>query len=619
MIASLGLIFDIPVSLSCQEAHQKLFGLTYGFLGLCKDVLRKLDVVEPGKIQGALRAEPMCLSSPRSLGQMQCGCGCFRGCSRELETRESQQSVSRSLSEASTKKVVCTLSRSDERGTLERATQVNQKELEQPMTTFRLTSASLLMWLAVAMSSALAADQKGADTAESCGKLFSEKKFTEASSCFVRLAKATATAQEKGRFLRNAIISLESQGKALRAPIQRAYTCHQILKLLKAHERQRLPFRDGSEKRQYEQKKQTCLKRAGYGQITVVSRHEKAKICVTGGADQRTPRCQVGSVHTFQRLLPGAYNVNVAYPLNPPMSATRAMKLGLDQKLNLLFDPPYVPLNIVTNDAKARVEVSSRILSSIRVKVGKKVQFRLPLGSHKVRVFYPNYPPKTKQVRLSSTSPDSLVFSPPPPVWIQVKSEPVGTKVYINKTYYGQTPLRLRLQAGGYQMELLRPCFLGQTRSIKVQAQTSGDQVYSFKLLRDPVWKLQRADESQKRVVAWSALGVAGGVLGVSVGLLIYGQIQVGDAKAILEGKSNNFNIIDNPDKYKEFATSGNTFTGTSLVGFGLSAAIAGFGFYYMLSASPKPESQLLCQTRTNIPKDKETPTKNPQKAPKTP
>jgi hypothetical protein len=50
-----------------------------------------------------------------------------------------------------------------------------------------------------------------------------------------------------------------------------------------------------------------------------------------------------------------------------------------------------------------------------------------------------------------------------------IESEPIGAKVYLNKVYYGCTPLDLRLPVGTYMAKLDREGYKTKVLSINVE------------------------------------------------------------------------------------------------------------------------------------------------------
>jgi hypothetical protein len=425
-----------------------------------------------------------------------------------------------------------------------------------------------------------------------CYQLFQRQQYEKAASCFVDLAQTMGTPTttdakiRKGRLLRNAAMSLDRAAKgndARGAAIQRS----NALGLLGRYLSEQL-YESESQRKATEDLMAKMREQIGYARLVIVTNHQGAKICVH--QEKASPQCQTGMLWET-RLLPQTYQIEVTYPLDPPVSKRQTFEALPRTDRTLVFTPPIKQqglLSIVTDDPQADITISGSNLKVPLTHRGANWSQNLMAGNYEVVIAYPGQAAMRQTFAIATGKPTILLFRKPGPPVLIVNTTPINAQVFIDGKYHGNTGLKLNLQPGVRQIELRRGCYQIIKRTLTMEA--NREYVVSEILQRDPVylqWQNTSKGPNTKAIAGWSAM-IAGVLLAGTAGIMHgLASSRQGDA---LNQRAYNFT------GYKQLADEGNLYRTVGHTGIAIGTVGIGVGVGFILAARPQSRYDLACQ-----------------------
>lgn len=425
-----------------------------------------------------------------------------------------------------------------------------------------------------------------------CYSLFSKRAFVQAANCFETEAKKMGAAPQgtrrlkKGRMLRNAALCLDRAAKRSNAT-RAAGLRIRAMGVLSRYLKQKL-YPDGSTRAATRKLLGKLRRQIGYATLTIVTNQPNAKVCITG-TDFR--QCKTSAYWNI-RLLPKNYQIEVTYPLSPPVTKRRSFKAIPRTQRTLVFSPPVNRkglLSVVTGDPKATIILKGGKLKTPLTQTGGLWTKELAPGTYELMVIYPNVAPLKKRFVIKQGQPSAQVFTKPGPPVLVINTTPINAQVFINGRYMGNTGIRLKLTPGKTKVELKRGCYQLVSRTLNLKANT--EEYLSVILKRDPAYVAWR---SSKKTGGSSVLGwvlVGGGVALAGLGGAMQG----------LAGMRYNEGLQVRPlnfQEYQRLATENNAFGATAIGGFVAGGALLTIGIVSLAMARPKSRYDVPCQIR---------------------
>jgi hypothetical protein len=424
---------------------------------------------------------------------------------------------------------------------------------------------------------------------QACYGLFRKRDYSGASNCFMKEAKklgANPTGSkllQKGRLMRNAAISLD-RGAKNSSPAKAVGYKLRAITILQQYLKQKLYGNSSTMKGATNKLLQKLQGSIGYARISIVTNHPKAKACITS---KSVNKCNTGTFWN-SKVLPGAYQIVVTYPLSPPVTRNKSITAAPRTQRTHVFTPPVKKLSllsVVTNDAKATLLLKSKKLKAPKTHTGSSWTTELSPGPYQLMVIYPGQAPLKKTFTMQEGKPQVFVFTKPGPPVVVINTTPIYTQVFINGKYRGNTGIRLKLKPGTIKLELKRGCYVPFVKTMTVKA--NQEYAVSEILKRDPAylaWKTKKKSNSGT-VIGVSVL-IAGVVIG-GVGGLMYG-LSAGKHSEAIAARPSDFGA------YQQLAGENNTYVTVGHIGAGLGAVGIGTGVFLLATqSSNKPSCQV--------------------------
>jgi len=432
--------------------------------------------------------------------------------------------------------------------------------------------------------------------AQDCRKLFASGNLVGACKCFVKKAKdlgpgaklSSDSRVSKGRFLRNGGICFKAVANRERNPSKASELLIQAVDPLELYLSEKL-YENSSMKRATEKLLSEVRRQIGFASVTIIASNPGAKICWQNGSKSK---CSTGAIWKT-KLVPGAYTIRVTYPLKPPVTKSKQVKLSPRTDKTFLFTQPVKKiglLSVATNDAKTMMYLSGGKLKSPLNHTGLFWTKKLTPGDYLLTIIFPGLKPIKKKIKIVESQTVPVIINKPGPPVLLIHTAPTNARVFIDGKYRGNTGIRLKLKPGTRKIELRKGCFL----MFKKELQMAPNKEYNVSeiLKRDPVYldwlKKKREVKKQSKTFAWVML--FGGLALAGGGGAMYGLASGQHATA---NEWRGFNTKN----YNDHAGLGNTFHTLGHVGVGIGAVVAGIGVVSLASGGgPGSQYDLPCK-----------------------
>ncbi len=432
----------------------------------------------------------------------------------------------------------------------------------------------------------------GFDASANCLTLFRQKKFEAASRCFVKQAEKVGPSGtlsstqkiQKGRLLRNAALTL-TRGAKQSSSTRAAGMRSKAITLLKRYLSEGL-FESSGMKSNTEKQLQALEKQIGYTNLTVVTNHPAAEICLQAGSFKKCKRAMLWTL----KLLPKTYQTTVTYPLKPPVTQSKVLTALPRTRKTLVFTPPVKSeslLSIVTGDTGATMSLQNLKTKKSLVHRGGFWSKTLSPGVYQLKLIYPGRPAIQRTVTMKKGRPEILVFRKPGPPVLIINTTPINAQVYIDGKYRGNTGIKLKLKVGQRNVELRRGCFVIYKKMLTLKP--NEERSLSVVLQRDAAYiKWKKASKGSGGAIAgWSVLAV--GALAAGTGGVMQG---------LASGKHGEALTVRGYDlnKFQTLADEGNTFRTVGYTGIAVGVVGIGVGIATLIATRPVARTSIPCQ-----------------------